>query len=99
MAQFDVYAPANGTALVVDIQSDVLDGLATRAVIPLVPLQAAPKPIIRLNPMMDVNGIAHSLMTDWMSAVPKSVLGQPVTNLAAHRDSIVSAVDMLVTGI
>ena len=61
MAQFDVYAPANGTALVVDIQSDVLDGLATRAVIPLVPLQAAPKPIIRLNPMMDVNGIAHSL--------------------------------------
>ncbi len=48
MAQFDVYRFAPGGAgftLVADVQNKLLDGLATRVVVPLYPLKTGDKPI------------------------------------------------------
>jgi toxin CcdB len=57
MAQFDVYRFAlRGAAftLVTDVQNGLLDGLGTRLVVPLYPLKKNDKPILRLNPVAEI---------------------------------------------
>ena len=56
MARFDVYRIASGLA--VDVQSDLLYGLDTRMVVPLLPIGDAPLPAGRLNPVVDNDGRA-----------------------------------------
>ena len=99
MAQFDLFWNPAESAWLIDIQHDILDGLSTRLVVPLVPAVNAPHQIGRLNPLVHVNGEPHVLLTDLMSAVPLALLGPSHSNLAADRDAIIAAVDMLVTGI
>ena len=99
MAQFDLFWNPAESAWLLDIQHDILDGLSTRLVVPLVPAADAPHQIGRLNPLVHVNGKPHVLLTDLMSTVPRALLGPSRFNLAADRDAIIAAVDMLVTGI
>lgn len=49
MAQYDVFLNSDGSGYLLDVQSDLLDGLATRLVIPLLPASQAPKPATGLN--------------------------------------------------
>lgn len=100
MAQFDVYANANmetkeRVPYLLDIQHDLLDGLSTRVVIPLV---VGMKPVTHLNPVFVVDGQKVSLSTAEMSGVPLRVLGAKVTSLEKLRQEIIGAVDFLVTG-
>lgn len=53
MAKFDVYARPNGAGYLLDCQADLLSDLSTRFVIPLLPLDEAPTPAARLNPVFD----------------------------------------------
>ncbi|MGO9173226.1 MAG: CcdB family protein [Rhodomicrobium sp.] len=102
MAQFDVYrfAPRGaGFTLVVDVQNKLLDGLATRVVAPLYPLQAKDKPILRLNPVTVIEGRRYYLAIQEMSALRVKALGAAVTSLEAQRDEIVAAIDFLITGV
>lgn len=58
MAQFDVYRNPRGTSrarYLLDVQHNVLGGLKTRVVVPLLPLGQV-KPMTRLNPVFDVEG-------------------------------------------
>ena len=50
MARFDVHANPSGPGYLLDCQADLLSHLTTRFVVPLLPLDAAPKPAARLNP-------------------------------------------------
>ena len=47
MARFDVYARPAGAGYVLDVQADILNGLNTRIVVPLLPLSEAPIPAKR----------------------------------------------------
>ncbi|PLC48906.1 hypothetical protein CR159_16240 [Pollutimonas subterranea] len=42
----------------------------TRMVIPLLPLAEALKPAKTLNPLFNIEGIEHSMVTQYMAAVP-----------------------------
>jgi toxin CcdB len=102
MAQFDVYRfkPAGAKAVhVIDLQSDMLEGLATRIVAPLYPLEPQSRPILRLNPTVQVDGKAFYLATQELTAVRVKSLGKPVASLAEKRDELIAALDFLITGI
>lgn len=98
MARFDVFANPAGEGWLLDLQADILDGLNTSVVAPLLPLDAAPKPAGRLNPIFDIDGVQHVLVTQFLSAVPRSLLTHRKTSLAHRADVISNAVDMVFVG-
>lgn len=44
MARFDIYENPACPGYLLDVQADLLDGLNTRMVVPLLPMEAAPRP-------------------------------------------------------
>ena len=98
MAQFDVYR-ISGHSVVVDIQCDIIGHFETRMVVPLIETAKSPRRMERLHPVLTVVGQSYVLATHLMAAVPSARLENPLTNLAADRDAIIAALDMLVTGI
>ena len=102
MAQFDVhrFAPRGaGFTLVVDVQSGLLDALATRVVAPLYPLRAKDRPIHRLNPLVQIEGKPYYLAVQEMTALRTKSLGLIVASLEERRSEIIAAIDFLTTGI
>jgi toxin CcdB len=99
--QFGVYPmPRGHTGFLVDVQSRLLEDLATRVVVPLVPQAGAPRiPMKTLNPVLPFNGAAFVLMTQNMASIPVAQMGRSVGTLAAERDQIVRAIDALLSGI
>jgi toxin CcdB len=99
--QFAVYPmPRGRTGFIVDVQSRLLEDLATRVVIPLVPQAVAPRiPMKTLNPVLPFNGAAFVLMTQIMASIPVAEMGRSVGTLAVERDQIVRAIDALLSGI
>ena len=104
MARFDVYANpgshATTTPYLLDVQSNLLDGLDSRMVIPLRSLQAFPKVKLstRLTPVVTIKGEDFLLETPKMGAVPPRVLKVPVTSLTQAQDQITAALDFLFQG-
>lgn len=79
------------------LQSDLVDGLRSTVVAPLVvrsELLGAP----RLNPIIAVEGQDYWLATHELFAIDRRALGQPVTSLKERRDTIVDALDFLFIG-
>ena len=97
MAQFDLHPYEEGWLL--DVQADLLDGLNTRAVVPLLPIEAAPKPARRLNPVFTLRDRKFVMVTQFLAAVPVVELGEAAGSLGHERDAIKAAVDMLFDGI
>lgn len=97
MAYLQAYA-APGGGWLLDVQSDLIDVIATRVVVPLVPASSSPPPAGRLNPAMSVRGEMAVAVTQSLSAVPASILREPVADLASERDRITAALDMLFHG-
>lgn len=100
MAQLDVHTRRSGGAgYLLDVQSELLSGLNTRFVIPLLPEDEAPKPARRLNPIFEVMGVRHVLATQFAAAVSAGELGAPVMNVAEHHEAVIAALDVLITGV
>ncbi|MGF6178205.1 CcdB family protein [Ensifer sp. 4252] len=97
MPHYDVYGNPGG-GLVLDVQADVLDELKTRVVVPLLPVEAAPQPAKRLNPVFEISGVRYALVTQFLAAVPVSALSEPIANLSERHDEIVAALDMVFHG-
>ncbi len=97
MARFDVHRLPNGT-LVVDAQAALLDSLATRVVVPLLPLPACPKPLRDLNPVLSFAGVPHVLLAQATASVPRAELGAPLASLGAEHDAISRALDTVLAG-
>ncbi len=104
MPRFDLYRLPGRTSgageratLVVDVQSAHLDYLESRVVVPL-RLSAGAKPVTELHPVLHVEGDLYILVTHALTAVRRRDLGHPIANVAAHRDQIVRALDILTTG-
>ncbi|MGP3698542.1 CcdB family protein [Rhodobacter sp. NSM] len=98
MAQHDLYPAPSGSGYLLDVQSDLLDGLNTRIAVPLLPEAAAPRPARILNPVFEIAGERHVLATQYLAAVPAGLLRQPVGSLAPHGHEVTRALDMLFQG-
>jgi toxin CcdB len=104
MAQFTVYRNKNARTrttfpLLVDIQSNLLDDLQTRVVIPLSKsTHLTNKPLAQLTPILKFEGESYVLMTPELAGIARSDLGPPAGSLAEHRDVILGATDFLLTG-
>ena len=99
MARFDVYASPDSTGYLLDVQADLLDALNTRIVVPLMPLDAAPTPAKRLNPIFEIQSGRYVMVTQFLSAVPALLLKAPVLSLASCDSEITQALDLALTGI
>ncbi len=100
MARLDVHPiPGKGQeGYVVDVQADLLSHLATRTVLPLLPEGAAPKPISELNPVFEIGGKRHVLVTQAIASIPGRELKRAVASLAEQHDRITRALDILLLG-
>lgn len=99
MARFDVYPNPPGGGFLLDVQADVLDGLNSRVVVPLMLVADAPKPARRLNPEFLVMGERVVMVTQFLAAVGTFNLGKPVASLSEASTEITNALDMLLTGV
>jgi toxin CcdB len=99
MARFDVYAMKRGGALVVDCQADLLAGLKTRVVAPLVALDRAPPLARHLNPVFELRGEQFVLMAQFLSAVEVRELWEKVGSLGDQGEAVLGALDFLITGV
>lgn len=105
MSQFTVYKNKNPRTkttypLLVDAQADLLNDLQTRLVIPLTKASAlTKKPIARLTPSIKIEGEQYLLMTPQLAGIACSELGPAVGSVADQRSAIVSALDLLITGV
>lgn len=104
MPQFDVYenndaASREEIPYLLDVQSDLLDGLATRVVVPLVAKRFAGNVASRLNPQFKIRNASVVMSTPELAGIPAKLLTKKVTNLSGKRDEIIGALDMVFTGI
>ncbi|HEY6482951.1 MAG TPA: CcdB family protein [Steroidobacteraceae bacterium] len=104
MAQFTIYRNKNAHTkatfpLLVDVQSDLLEGLQTRVVIPLTKAAAlTKKPLSKLTPSLEIEGEIYALMTPQLAGVARHDLGNALGSLVERRDTILAAVNFLLTG-
>lgn len=104
MARFDVYANssrhAKTTPWLLDVQSDLLDELDSRVVIPLRHLADFAHLDLpqRLMPILLVSGQEFLLETPKLAAVPRRLLQHPAEPLTHERDRILAALDFLFQG-
>lgn len=105
MAQFDVYRnvnPASRTRIpyLLDVQSDLLDPLATRVVVPLCKPEVLKGRLAeRLNPVFEVEGRKVIMLTPELAGVSRKMLGDKIDNLSGERIAIIAALDLLIAGI
>jgi len=85
VARFDIHRGPSGNGYVLDIQSELLDGLTTRVVVPLMPVADAPRPARILNLVIELAGGPHVVVTQFLSAVRASILGAPPANQPIAR--------------
>jgi toxin CcdB len=96
--RYDIFANGGGPGYLLNVQSDLLDRLHTRVVVPLLPAHEAPAAATRLNPLFVIGGANYIMVTQFLAAVPVTSLSEPAGNLMPHHDSIVAALDMLFQG-
>jgi toxin CcdB len=98
MAQFDVFRPRDGEELLLDCQSNFLDRLDTRFVVPLLRPDDMPKRIAKLNPRFEIDGMEFFMATQGAATIPARMIGTRVISLAEAHHVIVGALDMLISG-
>jgi toxin CcdB len=98
MARFDVYRVAQGGGFLLDVQTDLLSGLNTRVVVPLLPRTDALIPAQRLNPVFEVENVEVIMTTQFLAAVAETELKEVAGNLKGSQNEISVALDMLFSG-
>lgn len=104
MAQFDVYInPSKATRkqypYLLDIQSEYLDELATRIVIPLVDASLFKSSAMKtLTPEVSFSDERLLVLTPQISSMPKKQLTDPIGSLSHLREDIINALDFALLG-
>lgn len=104
MAQFIAYANGNPASrrrvpYVLDVQSDLIDTMGSRVMIPLIAPERAGHAIKGLMPRLDIAGEVMVMDTAQIASVPRRVIGMQVADLSDQRPAIMAALDMLISGI
>ena len=104
MGQFTVHRNRSARTkgvfpFLLDVQSDLLEDLNTRVVVPLARGGAvAKRPMSHLTPLLAFEGEEYVLMTPELAGVAIADLGAPAGSLANQRDTIIAAMDFLLAG-
>ena len=104
MAQFAVYLNKNLKnraffPLLVDVQSELLEDLGTRVVVPLARGSGfIDFPLSFVMPTIELDGERYVLMTPRLAAVSRSDLGPHASSAQAHRQTIYTALDFVLKG-
>lgn len=104
MAQFDVYAnPSKATRkqypYILDIQSEYLEALATRIVIPLADASLFGNSAMKvLTPEVAFSEARLLILTPQVSSMSKRQLTKPVGSLSHLREDIINALDFALLG-
>lgn len=98
MARFHVYRLKSAGVLLLDLQAELHDGLPSRVMVPLYPVDDMPWSISRLNPRFLIGNIPHVMATQRMAAVDKREIGDMVADLSSFSDIIILATDFLFQG-
>lgn len=100
--QYTVYRHSGNSQdypYLLDVQSDIIDALKTRLVIPLFPVsKLRSKQPVRLCPVLEIEGREYLVMTHEMASVRQTLLGGEVVNVEHHRKTIKDAIDFLIDG-
>lgn len=105
MHQFVAYRNPNALTsqqypYLLDIQNDLLTDLCTTVVIPLSPSAlVADFSLSKLNPVVLIEGVSYTLMTQDMAGITRRQLGNEGVDLAHFRSDILAAIDFLLSGI
>ena len=105
MAQFAVYKNRNAATkgrfpLLLDVQSDLLESLSTRVVVPLSPVATARDVAMKqLAPIFTIDGKQYVMLTPQLAGISTRELGQSIGTVIDERATIVAALDFLITGI
>ena len=85
--------------LLLDVQSDLLEPLSTRVVIPLSPVAGTTRPPIRtLMPVLRIEGREYIAQTPQLAGIALKDLGPKIADASAHRDVVLAALDLLFNG-
>ena len=104
MRQFDLYENPDSDSraiypFFVDVQTDLLDDLNSRVVIPISPVQDTKTFPKNLCPTVEIADDKYALLTHQITTVSTTYLTQKVGSLGLNRTEIISALDFLLTGI
>jgi len=105
MPQFAVYKNRNEVTrgrfpLLLVVQSDLLEPLKTRVVVPLSPaVTAKARAMQSLTPNITVAGKEYLMVTPQLAGISVSQIGALVDTVASERDKIIAAIDLLITGV
>jgi len=100
--QFDIHRNADANSkhvpYLLDVQSDLLSGVPTRIVVPMVRAAIYGKAESRLCPLFEIEGVKVIMLTTDIAGVEKSEIGARVGSLAERRDDIRDALDFAFQG-
>ena len=100
MARFDVYRSQSSGTLLVAVQADAHRQFDTCVVVPLLEVaEDLPEGLPRLHPCFEVEGTTVRMATHLIGATMRSDLGMRVGTLEDRAYEIVSALDVLLTGV
>jgi toxin CcdB len=104
LAQFDVYVnpqPASRQFVpyVLDVQSDLIDQLATRLVMPVSRVGASEVKLpLNLCPSVDIEGESLTVLAHMAAPVAARLLRKPVGSLRHRGREISAALDAVISG-
>jgi toxin CcdB len=81
------------------LQHHFLEAATTVVVAPLFRDPNIERLPARLSPEISVAGRKHYCAVHLLAAVPRNALGKPVANAIDHRDAIIRAYDIIISGI
>ncbi|WP_313688324.1 CcdB family protein [Pantoea sp.] len=100
--QYRVYKNKSGSdlyPLLLDVQSDIIESIDSRVVIPLTPVELYQGKVVkRLNPELIVEGNRYLMMTHELAGVHLTVLGVEICHLESQREVIRAALDFIIDG-
>lgn len=105
MSQFSLYknqdkSSSRAYPYFVDVQSELLNNLDSRVVIPLTPLELLDtKSPTHLCPVIHIEEGDFVILTQQLTSVPVNILKEEVNDISAFRNEIINALDFLITGI
>jgi len=76
--------------------TQIFSDLNTRLVVLPLPIDRAPKPAARFNPIFEAESLRFSMVTQFAASVPIRELGEIVQSLGSDADAIGAALDMLI---
>jgi toxin CcdB len=104
MARFDVCTNLHRSSrervpYLLELQTDLLAGLGTRLVAPLVPAAHFGPPASRLNPVVRIGSRKFVMDTALIAGIPANQLGDRVASLGERSADVLGALDFLVSGV